>query len=146
MVTERGPPARKDDGIMASKKRTSVWTVLESLGHKGNRDNIIEYVFENTSRLTVQSDDGEPMNGGDFLVQVFESLGTTKDWPGCGSSEWIRLRQVALQKVVARLARDGLLDAIAVGCATDDEADRRTTGEPIVIGYQTLDPRTSVAQ
>jgi hypothetical protein len=126
MVMERGPPARKEDGIMASKKRTSVWTVLEGLGHKGDRDDIIEYVFENTSRLTVQSDDGEPMNGGDFLVQVFESLGTTKDWPGCGSSEWIRLRQVALQKVVARLARDGLLDAIAVGCATDDEIEAET--------------------
>ena len=140
MVTERGPPARKDDGSMASKKRTSVWTVLERLGHKGDRDDIIEHVFENTSLLTVRSDDGEPMVGGDFLVQVFESLGTTKDWPGCGSSEWIRLRQVALQKVVARLARDGLLDAIAVGCATDDE---EATAPPTVKD-DSFDPRVGV--
>lgn len=111
---------------MAAKKRTSVWTVLEGLGHKGDRDDIIERVFENTSRVTVRSDDGEQMDGGDYLVSVFESLGTTKNWPACGSSEWIRLRQVALQKVVARLARDGLLDAIAVGCATDDEVETET--------------------
>ena len=140
MVMNRGPPSRKEDGSMASEKRTSVWTVLERLGHKGDRDDIIERVFENTSRVTVSSDDGEPMDGGDFLVQVFESLGTTKDWPGCGSSEWVRLREVALQKVVARLARDGLLDAIAVGCATDDEVETETP----VAKNDNPDPRVGV--
>ncbi|MFQ5463972.1 MAG: hypothetical protein ACE5E5_15275 [Phycisphaerae bacterium] len=112
---------------MASSKPKSVWTVLERLGHQGrDRDDIIEHVFENTSRLTVRSDDGEPMDGGDFLVEVFESLGTTKDWPGCGSPEWVRLRFRALTMVVKRLGREGLLDAIAVGCATDAEGETET--------------------
>lgn len=41
-------------------------------------------------------------------------MGATRDWPACGSHEWARLREVALRKVVARLASEGLLDAIAV--------------------------------
>lgn len=97
---------------MASEKRRSVWGILARLGHTGDRDDIIERVFESASRVTVRSDDGEPMDGGDFLVEVFESLGTTKDWPVCGSREWIRLREIALRRIVARLAREGLLDAI----------------------------------
>lgn len=112
---------------MASRKRKrlSVWGILARLGHTGDdHDEIVQHVFETASRVTLRSDDGEPMDGGDFLVGVFESLvGTTKDWPGCGSPEWNRLRTVALRRVVARLARDGLLDAIAVGPNATDVKD-----------------------
>ncbi len=96
------------------RKRLSVWGILARLGHKGDdHDEIVQHVFEMASRVTVRGDDGEPIDGDDYLDGVFESLGTTKDWPGCGSPEWVRLRQVALRKVVARLAQEGLLDAIA---------------------------------
>ena len=109
---------------MAKKKRLSVWGILAHLGHKDDdHDDVIQHVFEMASRVTLRSEDGKPMDGGDYLVEVFESLGTTATWPSCGSPEWVRLRQVALRRVVARLAREGLLDAIAVGCATDAECE-----------------------
>ena len=100
---------------MASKRRMSAWQVLARLGHRGDRDEIIQHVFEATSRVALRSDGGEPLDGGDFLVEVFEALGTTRDWPPCGSREWARLRVAALRKIIARLAREGLLDAVAVG-------------------------------
>jgi hypothetical protein len=100
---------------MASKGRMTVWQLLARLGHRGERDGIIQHVFEATSRVALRSDGGEPLDGGDFLVEVFESLGTTTDWPPCGSREWTRLRKEAIRKVLARLAREGLLDAVAVG-------------------------------
>jgi len=101
---------------MASRRRMSVWELLARLGHRGDRDGIIQQVFEAASRVTFRSEDGgEPMDGGDFLVEVFESLGTTTDWPPCGSREWTRLREAAVRTILARLAREGLLDAVAVG-------------------------------
>ena len=100
---------------MASKRRMSVWDVLAGLGLRGDRDGIIQHVFEATSRVALRSDGGEPIDGGDFLVEVFEALGTTRDWPPSGSREWARLRVAALRKIIARLAREGLLDAVAVG-------------------------------
>jgi len=100
---------------MASKRRMSAWQVLARLGHRGDRDEIIQHVFEATSRVALRSGGGEPLDGGDFLVEVFESLGTTQDWPPSGSREWARLRVAALRKIIARLAREGLLDAVAVG-------------------------------
>jgi len=94
----------------------TVWRLLARLGHRGDRDGIIQHVFEAASRVTFRSEDGgEPMDGGDFLVDVFESLGTTTDWPPSGSRQWTRLREVAVRKILARLAREGLLDAVAVG-------------------------------
>ena len=99
---------------MAKKKRLSVLGVMARLGHTGDEYEIIQYVFEMTSRVTLRSGDGDPIDGDDFLVELFESLGTTKDWPACGSAEWERLRLVALRRVVARLAREGLLDCVAV--------------------------------
>ena len=117
---------------MASRKPRSVWTLLERLGHplrggdKGDREETIQHIFEMASRVTVRSDDGKPIDGDVFLVETFEALGGTKDWPACGSSEWVRLREVALRRVVARLAREGLLDAIAVGRATDAEGEMET--------------------
>lgn len=93
----------------------SVWELLARLGHRGERDGIIQHVFEATSRVALRSGGGEPLDGGDFLVEVFESLGTTQDWPPSGSREWARLRVAALRKIIARLAREGLLDAVAVG-------------------------------
>mgnify|MGYP001612811783 CR=1 FL=1 len=104
---------------MASKRPTSVWDVLAGLGLRGDRDGIIQHVFEATSRVTFRSDGGEPLDGGDFLVQLFESLGTTQDWPPSGSREWARLRVAALRKIIARLAREGLLDAVSVGAPGD---------------------------
>ena len=95
-------------------KRTMT-ELLARLGHRGERDGIIQHVFEMTSRVTFRSGRGEPMDGGDFLVQVFDSLGTTTDWPPSGSREWTRLREIAVCKILARLAREGLLDAVAVG-------------------------------
>jgi hypothetical protein len=101
---------------MASKRRMTVWQLLSRLGHKGDRDEIIQHVFESASHVTFRSEDGgEPMDGGDFLVETFEALGTTKDWPPCGGREWTRLREVAVRRIIARLAREGLLDAVAVG-------------------------------
>jgi len=100
---------------MASKRRTSVWDVLARLGHRGDRDGIIQHVFEATSRVTLESADGGTVEGGDFLVETFEALGTTKDWPPCGGREWTRLRVAAVRRIIARLAREGLLDAVAVG-------------------------------
>ena len=96
------------------KKRLSVWGVLARLGHTGDHDDIIQHVFEVTSRVTLWSDDGELVNGGDFLCAVYDSLGSTKDWPGVGSDAWLRLRLVALRRVIARLASEGLLDCVAV--------------------------------
>ena len=100
---------------MASKRRLSVWQLLARLGHRGERDGIIQHVFEATSRVALRSGGGEPLDGGDFLVEVFEALGTTTDWPPCGGRDWARLRVAALRKIIARLAREGLLDAVAVG-------------------------------
>ena len=93
----------------------TVWQLLARLGHRGERDGVIQHVFEATSRVALRSDGGEPMDGGDFLVQVFDSLGTTTDWPPCGGREWTRLREQAIRRVLARLAREGLLDAVSVG-------------------------------
>ncbi len=108
------------------RKRLSVWDVLGRLGHAvraghagDDHDEIIQHIFERTSRLTLHSDDGEPMSGDDFLASVFELLGTSTESPGVGTPEWERLRTVALRRVVARLSREGLLDSIAVGSVTD---------------------------
>jgi hypothetical protein len=120
---------------MASKRRLSVWQLLARLGHRGERDGIIQHVFEATSRVALRSGGGEPLDGGDFLVEVFEALGTTTDWPPCGGREWARLRVAALRKIIARLARERLLDAVAVGNdggATSREGthhDARAAGE-----------------
>ena len=100
---------------MAPKRRMTVWDVLARLGHRGDRDAIIQHVFEATSRVALRSGGGEPLDGGDYLVETFEALGTTKDWPPCGGREWTRLREVAVRRIIARLAREGLLDAVAVG-------------------------------
>ena len=99
---------------MASKRR--MWELLAYLGHRGDRDAIIQCVFEAASRVTFRSEGDQPLDGGDYLVQVFESLSTTRDWPPCGGREWTRLRQIAVRKILARLAREGLLDAVSVGC------------------------------
>jgi hypothetical protein len=99
---------------MASKRRTSVWDVLARLGHRGDRDGIIQHVFEATSRVALRSGGGESLDGGDFLVETFEALGTTKDWPPSGSRQWTRLREAAVRRILARLAREGLLDAVSV--------------------------------
>ena len=96
------------------KERLSVWGVLARLGVTGDRDDIIQHVFEATSRVTLRSQDGQPLDGDGFLCSVFDRLGTTRNWPVCGSAEWERLRLVALRRVVARLAREGLLDCVAV--------------------------------
>ena len=96
------------------KKRLSVWGILARLGHRGDHDDIIQHVFDATSRVTLRSHDGKPLDGDSFLCAVFDSLGSTKDWPACGSSEWERLRLTALRRVVARLASEGLLDCVAV--------------------------------
>lgn len=96
------------------KKRLSVWEILARLGHAGDHDQIIQDVFEATSRVTLLSPDGKPLDGDDFLCGVFDRLGTTRSWPACGSDAWERLRLVALRRVVARLAREGLLDCVAV--------------------------------
>jgi hypothetical protein len=101
---------------MASKRTMTVWQLLARLGHRGgDRDAIIQHLFETTSRVTLRSGGGEPLDGGDFLVEVFEALGTTRDWPPCGSREWTRLREAAVRRILCRLAREGLLDAVAVG-------------------------------
>jgi hypothetical protein len=103
---------------MASKRTMTVWQLLARLGHRGDREdreNIIQHVFEATSRVALRSDGGEPLDGGDYLVEVFESLGTTRDWPPCGGREWTCLREVAVRRILARLAREGLLDAVSVG-------------------------------
>ena len=121
---------------MAPKRRMTVWRLLARLGHRGgDRDEIIQQVFEATSRVALRSGGGEPLDGGDFLVETFEALGTTKDWPPCGGREWTRLREVAVRRILARLAREGLLDAVAVGDdggATSREGthhDARAAGE-----------------
>jgi len=90
--------------------------VLARLGHRGgDRDAIIQHLFEATSRVTLQSGGGEPLDGGDYLVEVFDALGTSTDWPPCGGRVWTRLREIAVRKILGRLAREGLLDAVAVG-------------------------------
>jgi len=118
------------------RKRLSVWGVLARLGLPlrggcgGDRDAIIEHVFDTASRLTFRSQDGEPIGGDDFLVSVFESLGTTKNWPGCGTPEWETLRFQALTKVVERLGREGLYDCISVGAdGTPALTGNETDGE-----------------
>ena len=68
--------------------------------------------------MTLRTHDGKPLDGDDFLCGVFDRLGTTRNWPVCGSVEWERLRLVALRSVVARLAREGLLDCVAVAPIT----------------------------
>jgi len=101
---------------MASKRRMSVWELLARLGHRGgDRDEIIQHVFEATSRVALRSGGGEPLDGGDYLVETFEALGTSETWPPCGSREWTRLREAAVRRILCRLAREGLLDAVAVG-------------------------------
>ena len=119
---------------MASGRRRSVWDVLAGLGHGGgDRDRIVQDVFESASRVTLRSDGGELLDGGDVLGQVFESLGATKDWPACGSAEWQRLRTRALGIVVRRLAREGLLDAVAVapfGDETEPQGQRDEARPP----------------
>jgi hypothetical protein len=96
------------------RKRLSVWGVLARLGHTGDHDDIIQHVFEATSRVTLRSRDGKPLDGDGYLCAVFDSLGSTQDWPACGSDAWEQLRSVALRRVIARLAREGLLDCVAV--------------------------------
>ncbi len=104
---------------MAKKrKRLSVWGVLARLGHTGDHDDIIQHVFEVTSRVTLRTHDDKPLDGNSFLCAVFDSLGSTEDWPACGSPEWERLRLTALRRVVARLASEGLLDCVAVSPTT----------------------------
>ncbi len=118
---------------MASRrrKRLSAWGILARLGHTGdNHDDIIQHVFEMTSRVTVRSDDGAPIDGDDFLVETFESLGTTKDWPHCGSPEWSRLRLRALTIVVNRLGREGLLDCVSVGVEGTPASSDTEAGKP----------------
>ena len=112
---DRGRPPDGSDTDMASKRRMTVWQLLARLGHRGERDGIIQHVFEATSRVALRSSGGEALDGGDYLVEVFESLGTTRDWPPCGSRDWTRLREVAVRTILGRLAREGLLDAVAVG-------------------------------
>lgn len=99
---------------MAKKKRLSVWGVLARLGHTGDHDDIIQHVFEAASRVNLRTHDGKPLDGDDFLCGVFDALGTTRTYPRVGSDTWERLRLAALRRVVARLAREGLLDCIAV--------------------------------
>ena len=115
---------------MASRKN-SVWAVLERLGHKGSRDDTIQHVFEMASRVTVRSDSGEQIDGDDFLVEVFESLGSTKDWPACGDPAWCRLRLQALTIVVSRLGREGLLDCLSVGSEGTPTPSDTETGKPM---------------
>jgi hypothetical protein len=55
----------------------TVWQLLARLGHRGERDGIIQHVFEAASRVTLKSADGGTVEGGDFLVETFEALGTT---------------------------------------------------------------------
>ncbi len=118
--TQSWATIRIGDGIMASKrrKRLSVWGVLARLGHTGDHDDIIQHVFEATSRVTLRSRDGKTLDGDSYLCAVFDSLGSTHNWPACGSDAWERLRLVALRRVIARLAREGLLDCIAVAPTT----------------------------
>lgn len=100
------------------KKRVSVWGILARLGHTGDHDDIIQHVFEATSRVTLRSSAGKPLDGDEFLCGVFDRLGTTRNWPVCGSAEWERLHLDAWRRVVARLAREGLLDCVAVSPTT----------------------------
>ena len=100
---------------------------IARLGPSGGREEIVQRVFELASRVTLLSDGGKPMDGDNFLVEVFEGLGATKEWPAPGSRDWTRLRRIALRKVVARLAREGLLDGIAVGYAEGSEGETETT-------------------
>jgi len=84
------------------------------LGHRGDRDLTIQHVFEVVGTMLLPSPDGGVFDGDEFLVGIFESAGASRDWPECGSEAWSRLREVALRRVVARLASEGLLDFIAV--------------------------------
>ncbi len=97
-----------------------VWDTLRRLGHRGDEDHICQAVFETASHVVIPLPDGGVLNGDELLVSVFEGLGSTKDWPACGTSDWARLRQVASGKVVARLACEGLLDCVAVSPVADD--------------------------
>lgn len=115
---------------MRRKKRLSAWGILARLGHTGDdQDEIVEHVFEATARLTLQGDDGEPLNGDDYLVGVFESLGTTETWPSCGSPEWERLRSQALSQVITRLGCEGLYDCISVGAKGTPAPTGRPTAD-----------------
>ncbi len=110
-----------------SSGKLSVWDVLERLGHRGDRDLVCQAVFEAVASVaciqhggcSVLHDD-DPLHrsdhlcGADFLVEVFESLGCTRDRPAPGTDEWRRLREESLRIIVARLAVDGNLDALAV--------------------------------
>lgn len=110
-----------------SSGKLSVWDVLERLGHRGDRDLVCQAVFEAVASGaclprgggSVLHDD-DPLHrddhlcGADFLVEVFESLGGTRDRPMPGSDEWHRLREQSLRIIVARMAHVGNLDAVAV--------------------------------
>ena len=117
---------------MAKKKRISAWGILARLGHTGDhdQDEIVQFVFDAASRVTLRRDGGEPLDGDNFLVETFEALGTTKTWPSCGSPEWERLRSLALTTVVRRLGREGLLDCLSVGSEGTPAPSDRETGEP----------------
>ncbi len=86
---------------MASKDM-SVWSVLRRLGHRGPRDLVCQAVFERAAEVV-------------DLATVFDMLGGTRDWPEPGSRIWRAMREDALRVVVARLRREGNLDAIACG-------------------------------
>ena len=88
---------------MASK-RISVWSVLARLGHRGDRDDICQRVFEAASEVI-------------DLAEVFESL---REWPRSESpASRRRVRKQALAIVVSRLASEGRLDCISVAPTTD---------------------------
>ena len=90
------------------KKRLSVWGILARLGHRGDHDDIIQHVFDATSRVTLRSHDGRPLDGDDFLCGVFDRLGTSRSWPPCGSAAWVRLRLAPVRPVAARLGTEGV--------------------------------------
>jgi hypothetical protein len=135
---------------LASRKRRrlSAWKILARLGHKGDdQDEIVQHVFDTTARLTLRGDDGEPLDGDDFLVEVFERLGSSTDWPAVGGLDWNRLRFQALTEVVRRLGREGLLDCVSVGSertpAPDADTGKLTDGEPDCGGSDGTDARAS---
>ncbi len=110
-----------------SSGKLSVWDVLERLGHRGDRDLVCQAVFEAVASVACIQHGGcsvlhgdDPMHRGDhlcgagFLVEVFESLGGTRDRPLPGTAQWRLLREKSLRIVLARLALAGNLDAVAV--------------------------------
>lgn len=114
---------------MARRRRRSVWDTLWRLGHRGDRDLVVQHVFETVGGMLVSSPDGGEFSGDEFLVETFRDLGGTRDWPTPGGPAWTRLRRLALRKVVARLAREGLLDAIAVSRVANGDGARSAGAE-----------------